>query len=376
MLEARGRFTGTYDAQDRLLTYGDNAYTYTANGELATKTNPAGTTTYDYDVLGNLRGVTLPDGTQIDYVIDARNRRIGKKVNGALQKGWLYKDQLNPVAELDASGAVAARYVYGAKPNVPAYLVKIDPDTGAETTYRIISDHLGSVRLAVDADTGEIVQRMDYDAFGNVTQDTNAGFQAFGFAGGLYDPDTGLVRFGARDYDPEAGRWTAKDPIFFAGLSGNLYGYTFNDPINFIDTDGQFVQVLVGAAIGAVSSAIGAWATGGDVVQATLTGAVTGAVAGLLPGATLASHMVKGAALGGTENFAQQTLGLAKNPCRSFNVGSFVGSIVGGAVGAGRANVAGGPSNGVLGKVSAGVLAASPALAFGAVGTAVGANAR
>ncbi|NIP73580.1 MAG: hypothetical protein GWO16_11360, partial [Gammaproteobacteria bacterium] len=55
--------------------YGDNAYTYTANGELATKTTPAGTTTYDYDALGNLRGVTLPDGTRSDYLIDARKFR-------------------------------------------------------------------------------------------------------------------------------------------------------------------------------------------------------------------------------------------------------------------------------------------------------------
>ena len=39
----------------------------------------------------------------------------------------------------------------------------------------------------------------------------------FGFAGGLHDRDTNLVRFGARDYDPSIGRWTAKDPIDFAG---------------------------------------------------------------------------------------------------------------------------------------------------------------
>ena len=35
----------TYDAQDRLLQYGDTAYTYTANGELATKTRAGQTTT-------------------------------------------------------------------------------------------------------------------------------------------------------------------------------------------------------------------------------------------------------------------------------------------------------------------------------------------
>ena len=43
-----GTFTGTYDDQDRLQTYGSATYTYTANGELATKTTPAGVTTYSY----------------------------------------------------------------------------------------------------------------------------------------------------------------------------------------------------------------------------------------------------------------------------------------------------------------------------------------
>ena len=59
-----------------------------------------------------------------------------------------------------------------------------------------------------------------------------------GFAGGLNDRDTGLVRFGYRDYDPDIGRWTAKDPILFAGGDTDLYGYVLNDPINFIDANG------------------------------------------------------------------------------------------------------------------------------------------
>jgi RHS repeat-associated protein len=59
-----------------------------------------------------------------------------------------------------------------------------------------------------------------------------------GFAGGLHDRDTGLVRFGARDYDPAIGRWTAKDPIDFAGGDMNLYGYVQNNPINLIDPTG------------------------------------------------------------------------------------------------------------------------------------------
>jgi RHS repeat-associated protein len=81
--------------------------------------------------------------------------------------------------------------------------------------------------------------------FGEVIADTNPGFQPFGFAGGLYDPDTGLVRFGARDYDPVIGRWLAKDPIAFGGGQTNLYVYAGNDPINQIDPSGLIVDTIL-----------------------------------------------------------------------------------------------------------------------------------
>jgi RHS repeat-associated protein len=73
-----------------------------------------------------------------------------------------------------------------------------------------------------------------------VLHDSNPGFQPFGFAGGIYDVDTKLIRFGSRDYDPETGRWTAKDPILFSGGDTNLYRYVFNDPINAIDPQGLY----------------------------------------------------------------------------------------------------------------------------------------
>jgi len=239
-----GTVTAAYDEQDRLTRYGRTTYTHIQAGDLESKTGPAGTTTYAYDALGNLRHVALPSGKTIDYVIDGANRRIGKKVDGQLVQGFLYKDQLNPIAELDGAGNVEARFVYGAKPNVPAYMIK------GGTKYRIISDHLGSVRLVINTATGAIAQRMDYGPFGQVTTDTNPGFQPFGFAGGIYDRDTGLVRFGARDYDPEVGRWTTKDPILFKGGSANLYGYVVNDPVNRFDINGLWQLSVGGSFLG------------------------------------------------------------------------------------------------------------------------------
>ena len=183
---------------------------------------------------------------QLGYVIDGENRRIGKTVNGSLVQGFLYESQLEPVAELDGVGNVVSRFVYcgcGAG-NIPQQMIKNG------VTYRIIADHLGSPRLVVDSTTGVVAQRMEYDEFGNVTLDTNPGFQPFGFAGGIYDRDTGLTRHGARDYDPETGRWTAKDPIRFAAKDTNLFGYVANDPINSFDPSGRFsFQALLGLSI-------------------------------------------------------------------------------------------------------------------------------
>jgi len=217
---------GTYDDQDRLTQYGATTYAYTANGELQSKTASGQTTTYQYDVLGNLRHVVLPDGRTLDYVIDGNNRRVGKKVNNVLTQGFLYQDGLKPIAELDGNNQVVSHFVYATGVNVPDYMVR------EGVTYRILTDHLGSPRLVVNVTDGSVIQRMDYDEFGNVTQDTNPGFQPFGFAGGLYDRDTKLVRFGARDYDAETGRWTAKDPILFGGGDTNLYTYVGNNPVN------------------------------------------------------------------------------------------------------------------------------------------------
>jgi len=220
-----------YDTQDRLLSYGDESFSYTPNGEILNRISPAGTTTYSYDDFGTLIGATLPS-TTISYVLDPTGRRIGKKINGVLQQGFLYQSGLEPIAELDSAGAVKSRFVYGSRVNVPDYMIK------EGIIYRFISDHLGSPRLIVNATTGAITQRLDYDSFGNIIQDTNPGFQPFGFAGGIYDLDTKLTQFGVREYDPKIGRWTSKDPIGFAGGDTNLYGYVVGDPINLFDLNG------------------------------------------------------------------------------------------------------------------------------------------
>jgi len=242
--------TGLYDAQDRLTSYDGATYTYTAAGELESKIEGSDTTRYEYDALGNLVEVELSDGTLVEYVVDGRNRRVGRKVNGQLVQGLVYGDQLNPVAELDSLRNVVNRFVYGAKPNVPDYIVR------GEDTLRVISDHLRSVRLVVNAATGAVTQKLSYDAWGRVLGDTTPGFQPFGFAGGIWDEATGLVRFGARDYSPETGRWTAPDPLLFVGSGSNLYAYVENDPLSLTDATGACPWCVAGAAGGITGAGV------------------------------------------------------------------------------------------------------------------------
>ncbi len=293
-----------YDNQDRLTSTSTATYTYTANGELLTKTVGSDVTTYTYDVLGNLRNVDLPNTTDdIEYLIDGRNRRIGKKVGGTLEQQWLYKDQLNPVAELDGSGNITKRFIYASRANVPDIMVIPTGLTNAGT-YRIVSDHLGSPRFVIDISSGSTVQALDYDEWGNVLSDTNPGFQPFGYAGGLYDQDTKLVRFGARDYDPEIGRWTSKDPIRFDGDGPNLYGYTLNDPINNIDSTGKlsaekavtncaFGFGLVGSIVGGLGAGTGCGVAtaGGGFIPCGVVGATAGFGVGIAAGIDICTAM-------------------------------------------------------------------------------------
>ena len=232
--------------QDRLLQYGDIAYAYNDFGQLIERIEAdTETTHYEYDELGNLRHVTLPGGDEIDYIIDGRGRRVARNVNGVRDRGWLYGDALNPLAELDDHGDLTKVFVYASQPHVPDLVVT------PTDTYRVITDQAGSVRYVLNTRRGVVAQRFEYDPFGNIIDaEGDPTLQPFRFAGGLYDDATGLLRFGARDYDPQVGRWTAKDPALFGGGQTNLYGYAFNDPINYADISGEVPIPLIVFAIG------------------------------------------------------------------------------------------------------------------------------
>jgi len=223
----------TYSEEDHLLTAGDTTYEYDLDGFLTTKTQGSQVTRYVYSSRGELLSVTLPDGRLIEYVHDPLGRRIAKKIDGAVTEKYLWQGMTRLLAVYDANDNLVQRFQY-ADGRMPVAM------TQSGATYYLAHDQVGSLNLVTDA-TGAVVKQIDYDSFGNILSETNASFGIpFGFAGGLFDQDTGLIRFGFRDYDPDVGRWTAKDPIFFAGGDTNLYGAVQADPVNRVDPFGLF----------------------------------------------------------------------------------------------------------------------------------------
>jgi len=263
-----------YDVADKLLRYGTKSYIWNNFGQLASVIDSATreTTGFEYDLFGNLLSVALPDGRTIEYDVDGAGRRVGRHVfdstgNELEFRGWIYRDLLRPIAELDAMGNVIARYVYadgdGAEQegvrqlatrlganqdtavpfkgrNVPDVIELLASNGAVARSLRLVTNQVGTVVAVIDVASGAVIQRLEYDEFGRLLFDSYPGLQPFGFAGGLVDGDTQLVRFGARDYSADTGRWNSRDPVghFLISKEPNSFVYSGGSPINLMDVTG------------------------------------------------------------------------------------------------------------------------------------------
>ncbi|MBK6514290.1 MAG: hypothetical protein IPG04_09240 [Polyangiaceae bacterium] len=89
-VNADGVFDASFDEQDRILEYGDEAFTWTDNGELLARTDAATGRRQPSHMTPSATSAASASRTAIswEYLVDGRGRRVGKKVNGAMVKGW------------------------------------------------------------------------------------------------------------------------------------------------------------------------------------------------------------------------------------------------------------------------------------------------
>jgi RHS repeat-associated protein len=119
--------------------------------------------------------------------------------------------------------------------------------TPQEGVVYYLTDHLGNTQMTVDS-LGNVIHeetRYPYGLERNSTEDTS--MTDYVYTGKEYDTETGLIYFGKRYYSPELGRWLTADPLFLEDptvtakkhLSSNLYAYVRNNPVKYVDPDGN-----------------------------------------------------------------------------------------------------------------------------------------
>ena len=225
-----------YDAQDRLERRGQVDYEFDADGFL-TKRGPD---SLRYSATGELLEADV-GGQAVAYAYDGRGRRVSRTIAGSRTE-YLYGNPQSPFevsAVRSPDGTLTVLHY-----DVQGLLHALER---SGTRYYVATDQVGTPKLVTDG-LGTVVKAREYDTFGNLVSDSDPSFEVpLGFAGGLADDATGLVRFGFRDYEPATGRWTARDPLLFDGGQPNLYAYVSNDPVNYVDPTGLIPKSLAAA---------------------------------------------------------------------------------------------------------------------------------
>ncbi|MFL6162034.1 MAG: RHS repeat-associated core domain-containing protein [Jatrophihabitantaceae bacterium] len=215
-----------YDAAQQLTQDAGRSYSYDAQGDVLSSTDrtTGAVSRYSWDAEHKLRGVTLPDGSTVDYGYDALGRRVVQS-HGAQTVHYGYDGQV-VTAEYDAANAITASYLDAPTPDA-----QLEVNRGGQAYYPTV-DGLGTITGLTNA-SGALVQRNAYDSFGNRTS-SGADLDPYAFTGKRADSLTGLYDYGLRQYDPSLGRFTSPDPL----PSTSLYSYVDSNPVNLTDPSG------------------------------------------------------------------------------------------------------------------------------------------
>lgn len=263
------RQPGTFDDSGNLKSDGLRTHSYDAEGLMTSSTGGSTTTVFAYDGNG-LRVRKTTGSTTGVYVYDANSKLIAE---------------------------------YGGVASV-----------GLNGTNYITADHLGSTRVVTDS-TGSPKARYDYLPFGetfdapvssrNLVTGYDQGVSALGFkfTGKERDAETRLDYFGARYYSGELGRFITGDAPFAdqqpsIPQSWNLYSYGRNNPVRFIDIDGNATASSIGwSAVRGFGS--GVWDSLKGTASAirhpidTLDGISATIEGGIRAGVSLGSDLIK-----------------------------------------------------------------------------------
>lgn len=245
-------YTYSYDADGNVLSQiagstttshaynsaGELCWVYLGSSSNACSSPPSGATTFSFDSNGN----ETASSAGVSFTYNPKNQTTGITHGGTTLSPLAYSDAgqeqritagttglVNELGSVGVSTSGGSSSYYLLDPHGRVLGERI-----GTTHYYFLTDRLGSVVAVVSGDGQSVSNRYGYDPYGNRTYNSFTVANPWGYAGGYTDP-TGLVKFGARYYDPSTVRWTQLDP---AGQGPNLYQYAAGDPINFTDPTG------------------------------------------------------------------------------------------------------------------------------------------
>ena len=219
-------YDGSFDFKDGASE--STEYFYNANGAL-TKDLNKGISKIEYDVLDNLSSITFNNGFKTKYVYDAGGSKL-KTIHEALTT-----NTTDYIGDFIFEDGKLSKYQFEG-----GYC---SFDSNLNPTYHYYEkDHLGSIRMVVN-ENGTIEQVNHYYPFGGVYGDLgyNSELQRNKYIGKEFDHTSGLDWYdhGARMYDAAKGSWDRVDFLCEKNTSSSIYGYCHNNPILFVDPDGN-----------------------------------------------------------------------------------------------------------------------------------------
>jgi RHS repeat-associated protein len=183
----------------------------------------------------------------VAIVYDGDGNRVSETVGGVTTDYLV--DTVNPtgyaqVVDELVTGAVTRTYAYG--------LERISENQAISSTWTPSFygyDGHGSVRQLTNA-AGAVTDTYDYDAFGNLSNQTGSTPNNYLFAGEQFDPALGLYYNRARYYNNATGRFWSMDTQQGSDrdpLSLHKYMYAEGDPIDHLDPSGNQIDDVIGS---------------------------------------------------------------------------------------------------------------------------------
>ena len=400
-----------YDTTDRLTRWGNASHQYDERGRITENsamgtyeyaqhsyqqqkltTNEAGETYLEKHPLPVIRynafkapeQIYVKDKERISYEYNAFGERSHcyygnaevEKAKRLMLKHYSHDGSTEIVCNKTDNSTKFVFYLGGNAYSAPAILIS---DGETSKLYYLHRDYLGSIVMLTDED-GNIAERRHFDPWGQpIKVEDGAGkvLQGLtlldrGFTGHEHLQTVGLIHMNGRLYDPALHRFLQPDNYVqdpFNTQNFNRYGYCLNNPLVYVDENGEFFHLIIGAVVGGILN----WAFNGARLDAKglgyfAVGAVAGAVgAGIgsgvsasLAGGTFAggfmstsvavsSSFINGAAIGAASGLGAGFVGgFGNGLVGGQNIGQAFGSgITNGLIGMGMGGVIGGLSGGI-----------------------------